>query len=171
MVLTVASNFGGEVTISKLSIDKTDLTVSTDYTVTDKSGNKEIKIKKARLKIKASTAKDYEIIITADKGIATVPLTVYESEVTAEPSEIIHTHEEEKSSDIIISYDGEGDFEIEAVKVNNSALTETSEYTKEGNTITLLGTYLAGLAKDEYTITIETTRGDATVMLTVNGDD
>ena len=46
-------------------------------------------------------------------------------------------------------------------------LTKTTHYTETGGVVTLLETYLDDLEEDDYTITIETSQGNVTAVITV----
>ena len=49
----------------------------------------------------------------------------------------------------------------------DTKLTETTHYAVDGGEVTIETTYLATLAEDDYTITIETDQGNVTATVTV----
>lgn len=157
MVLTVGANIG-DITIDKVYIGETKLTVTTHYTVDENS----LTIKKTRLDDLSEG--EHVIKILTDKGEILIPLTVYESEVTLDPDVLVY---ETGDVTLTVNYDGEGDLTIGDVLEGTNVLTKDTNYTVTKNKVKLLAAYLDGLdAETEYTFKIETNRGDGTAKIT-----
>ena len=60
-----------------------------------------------------------------------------------------------------------GTVTINDVYKGDTKLTKNTDYTVDGGKVTLLKTYLDDLTEDDYTITIETNKGNVTTVITV----
>ena len=165
MVLTVAVS-DGTVTIGDVYNGTTKLTKTTHYTET---GGKVTLLKTYLDDLEED---DYTIKIETSQGNVNAVITVADTTtLTADPAAA--TFDKNTSN-----AEGYVDVEIEvkhnttgvtltSVKNGDAALTAGTDYTAVGLVVTLPKTYLETLTEDDYTITIETSKGNVNAVITV----
>lgn len=161
--ITVAVTLNGN-TLTGVKDNNVYLTEGTDYTVSDD----QVIIKSDYLAEKSLG--ELQLVFDFNKGVdqvLTVTVTDTTPAGTISPTEAVFDKNEDTAADIAVQLNANG-HTLKGLLNGTDTLTEGTDYTVNGSTITLLKTSLANLALGEYTITFDLSAGvDPVLKLTV----